>query len=453
MRTRRFYRAAALPFCAALCLLLCSCSLADQLRATFAPLSNTKGIDGADDLVYTDTDAAGDLVPSDYTPVTSRYAYLCLSDDEKALYDALSENIDSISDEADEYGYPISQVILDGCLLSSAEIAVAVRAVCDDNPGVFWTAQAYTWITDKDADYTAVQLYSVYPPDEVIAMKAELDEVLSDFYASVPKGLSLYERERFAHDYLIDSCDYDSDNLDVTDLDAETLKAHSVYGALVEKLCVCEGYGTAMQLLLNSLGVECVTLTGEAYNSSVKESEEQRILHLWNAVKLDDGCWYHVDATWDDQENAVQRYEYFNLSDEMIFTDHTLSKTHDSLSESEIEETGAMELNFFVPSCSATTYNFYVWEFSHLTDYEPTMLDDSLCAAAENREAFYTFYIEPTLDYDEAVAKLFRDYPQSFFDVIDRVNRRLDSVEIDSSNLTYYLNKPRRSIVVELQYY
>jgi hypothetical protein len=455
MHTKLLRRALALLLCLVMGLSLNSCSLAEQLRATFAPLSKEKGISGASDLTYTDTSAdnaaADTSAAPDYTPLSSRYAYACLGEGQRALYDGLLNVVDRISEKSDGGDYLTEQVILDGVVLSDAAIAVAVSALCDDNPSIFWTAQAYTWVTDEDAGYTAVQLCSAYSPDEVIAMRRELDTVLSSFYASVPNGLSKYDREKLVHDYLIDSCAYDEARSADTSLTPENLKAHSVYGALVEKRCVCEGYGTAMQLLLNGLGVECVTLTGKAYNSADGESDAQKILHLWNAVKLDDGCWYHVDPTWDDQENTVQQYNYFNLCDELILADHTLSPTPDELGEAVIDENGTDDMNLFIPSCDATTYYYYSYELPHLTSYDAAALDDSLYAAATRRDAYYVFYVEPTLGYDAALSALF-DEEQTFFDLIMRVNARLDSFEIDDTNVMYYKNEPRRSIAVQLNF-
>ena len=41
---------------------------------------------------------------------------------------------------------------------------------------------------------------------------------------------------------------------------------------------------------------------------------------MWNAVKMDDGKWYGLDATWDDQSSII--YNYF-LKPASGFSDHT----------------------------------------------------------------------------------------------------------------------------------
>ena len=90
----------------------------------------------------------------------------------------------------------------------------------------------------------------------------------------------------FIHDYLINNIDYDSSY--------QAVGTYSIYGALIEKKCVCEGYAKAFKYLLNSVGYECELLQGTATNSSGQTEN-----HAWNAVKLN-GIWYEIDTTWDD---------------------------------------------------------------------------------------------------------------------------------------------------------
>ena len=440
---KRLYRSIAILLCVSLCVTLCSCEAIDSLHRAL-----TVG-DTVETVVYTDVGTEAYLPPQDYTPIRRRYSYAALNGDRQALCEAIGEAVLHISPDAGDCGYPTAEIAR-GVRYTEADIALAVRAYLDDNPYCFWLSQTYTYADGDDG--TTVCLYSAFSPEEVAAMKSKLDDALTAFYDSVPDGMTKYQREKYAHDYLIAACAYDEAASGITEPTRENLISHSAYGALVERLCVCEGYGAALQLMLNGIGVECVPLTGEAYDSSVKESEDEKVLHLWNAVKLDDGCWYHVDPTWDDQESPLQRYSYFNLSDRMIAADHSLSGMPDDLGEDQIGENGAAALNFFIPSCDATAYNYYIYELPHLTGYDPVMLDDSLYSAAESGSEYFTFYIEPTLGYDRAIEALFTE-EQTFFDLIGRVNRRLDTVEIDRTNVVYYLNERNRAVSVALNLY
>ena len=389
-----------------------------------------------------------------YEPVEPRYAYDSLSRAQKELYDGLVENVNYISAEISDLGcYKMPQVIVKSGALDAADIRVTIRAVVDDNPYFFWLSRTFSHMTDEDENYTAVQGYSEFSPSEVSQMRGELDSAINDFYASVPDGLTAYGREKYAHDYVLNVCNYDDRDGDTTSINAENVRSHSVYGALVDHRCVCEGYGMSLQLFLNGLGVECVTLTGMAYDSEADESESSAALHLWNAVKLD-GEWYHVDPTWDDQDEPYRRYLYFNVDDSHFLTDHELSPTPDQIGKDKINENGADEMNLFIPSCGSMTYDYFKYECPALTDYNGGAVEDALYEAALCQDSYFTFYIDPYyLDFDEAIQVLFKEQPQYFFSYADNVNYRLSGYEIDDNNLSYYTFKDRGAVTVMLNYY
>jgi len=412
-----------------------------------------KGIPEDNSLEYVPLGDPGYTTPAAYQALTSRYAYRELDEGQQTLYDGLIANAYRVyPEEDDRYGYRIAQVIVDGYQLDTADVRVTVRALVNDNPYLFWLSQTYTMLNNPDDDYTAVQLYSEFEPTALIGMKHELDNAIDSFYRSVDEGLSAYEREKLVHDYILDLCEYDDDDRDRTELTTENIKSHSVYGALVEHVCVCEGYGMATQLLLNGLGVECVTLTGTAYDSADDQDEDDAVLHLWNAVRLG-GNWYHVDPTWDDQEQAFQRYNYFNLDDRSIARDHVLSKTPEELGKMVIESEGTDAMNLFIPVCERLDYNYFIYECPHLTDYEGSTVTEALYDAALDANEYFTFYIDASMDYDTALSLLFKDSPQYFFGYIDEVNDDLYDYEIDNSNLSYYPDATRRCVTVALKYY
>ena len=119
-----------------------------------------------------------------------------------------------------------------------------------------------------------------------------------------------YEKALIAHDYLVDSCRYDMDDLTVMEWEN-----HIAYGALAEGSCVCQGYAEAFKLLMEAAGVECITVTGEAGGDS----------HMWNCVQLG-GQWYMMDLTWDDpvmdDGSDLKLYDYFNVTSAQLAQDH-----------------------------------------------------------------------------------------------------------------------------------
>ena len=64
-------------------------------------------------------------------------------------------------------------------------------------------------------------------------------------------------------------------------------ESFTAYGALGEKVSVCQGYAMAYMYLLNRVGIENYYCSSEVLN------------HGWNIVYIGDKA-YHVDVTWDD---------------------------------------------------------------------------------------------------------------------------------------------------------
>lgn len=80
---------------------------------------------------------------------------------------------------------------------------------------------------------------------------------------------------------------------------------------LLENKGVCAAYTRSMFVLLNMAGVPCRGVGGKV---------KGRGLHAWNMVKMEDGEWYHVDATWNDRGNGdvPQGRAYMCLTDEEL---------------------------------------------------------------------------------------------------------------------------------------
>ena len=119
---------------------------------------------------------------------------------------------------------------------------------------------------------------------------------------------------KIVHDYLVNTIEYKSD---------AGKNVYNIYGALVNKQAVCEGYARAYKLILDELGIPCIIACGLAKNSS-GEIES----HAWNYVQVENN-WYAVDVTWDDPViigNGTLsddiKYRYFLVGSDEFFKDH-----------------------------------------------------------------------------------------------------------------------------------
>lgn len=135
-----------------------------------------------------------------------------------------------------------------------------------------------------------------YTDKEISEINEVVDKVISE---NTNNGMPIREKIRIIHDYIIDNTEYDK--LKNDDINDNTYKSQTAYGALIEGYATCNGYSDAMAIFLNRLNV---------INYKISNDE-----HIWNLVYLD-GKWYHLDLTWDDpiSDTNVNRDTYFLIT-------------------------------------------------------------------------------------------------------------------------------------------
>lgn len=195
------------------------------------------------------------------------------------------------------------EVDLTGYDLSSDEKLEVYFTFRHDNPQFFWLSNTVVYSSRK----IVVLTYDDYKTGTV--RKETLDEIVNTidtiYRPQITSSDSLYKKTLAIHDTLIKEIDYS--------YDTSISISHSIAGALTsKKSAVCEGYAKVMQLLMNSCGIENIYITGYANGR-----------HAWNLVRMSDGQYYWLDATWDDQTSAIFQHRYFLVGNES-FTGHTI---------------------------------------------------------------------------------------------------------------------------------
>lgn len=121
----------------------------------------------------------------------------------------------------------------------------------------------------------------------------------------------------------------------------------SSYGGIVERKAVCGGFSTAYKVIMDRLGIPCITVNG--YSNQKDEYGNVNgasVYHMWNYVWLKtpadkntrafaastatgDGAWYSVDVTWNSSASYRYRYALLNESAdaENHVTDGVISST------------------------------------------------------------------------------------------------------------------------------
>lgn len=428
---------------------LASCSL----QETFELIFPVKGIKEDNSLGYTEVSRMFITYNPLYIQNTTKNAYDALdTQGKKELYNMLEENVYYIyNGEENLEGYQIpfyktKQVVLDGYKLTESDVRVVIKALTDDNSDIFWTSTTFGYLMDSERNYTAVQLYSYFSAEEVKSKLDELSVAIDEFYLDVPQDYNNYQLEKYTHDYIIDNCDYDTD-ISSSDLTKSfTSDSFSIYGTLVNHKAVCEGYSRTFKFLTSGLGLNTINIIGDSHDQ----------LHMWNAITLGND-WYYVDVTWDDSDEEFNKYDYFNINEEVLLDDHVPSPVYTDLSSEEINgdslENDPSTMNIILPSCEEMAYNYYVRTCAHLTDYDGEALITSLFVSASEQRDYCQIYIDPEyLDFNDAVDNIVRYEPMYITDYVDKVNNMLSGYKIDIYDLSYIDNEKLHTLTIFLNY-
>lgn len=264
--------------------------------------------------------------------VIDDYFYEQLEEPSKIFYRALESNKENLKTGTYkiEFGDAFSNVLnaSGGEKLLGEYYQSAVETYIYDHPEVFYINVNKMYLnietTTKGNNVTynvfinsgnqANYLEDGYNSKEQIDMAlAEIENVKNQILSQ--KTGDAYQDIKMVHDYLIDSVEYD------TTLSNPNI--YNIYGALVSKSSVCEGYAKAYKYLMDALGIPCVIVIGTGTNSS-GQSEN----HAWNYVQINN-IWYGVDTTWDDpvvigggRPTQTARYQYFLKGENTLNKDH-----------------------------------------------------------------------------------------------------------------------------------
>ena len=141
------------------------------------------------------------------------------------------------------------------------------------------------------------------------------------FKRCVSEDMSDRDKALAVHDWMVYNAEYDLNTLEQYTTGEAEPDNDNPYGFLVHGKGICRGYTASFQLMMDLLGVECISVNGEA-DGGLEGWEE----HAWNMIRLD-GDWYVVDCTWDDPlSNGVvsdaSHHRYFCVTSEYIRLNH-----------------------------------------------------------------------------------------------------------------------------------
>lgn len=280
--------------------------------------------------------------PADY------YGRSLLSGDLRQAYDRIVAAVEDLD----------SSVSFSGLSVSKNDLLRVLQYYCDDYPHHFYLDDDELLISYSGNKANSLSLKYTMSKSQIATAKSKLESAVTAMLSGIHGGMTAYERERLIYNRIIHHVVYTK---------SSDASIYTIYGALVNKKAVCDGYAHALQYLLYRAGIPCIRVTG----SSKSES------HVWNMVQLS-GKWYHVDVTWDDPVisgvSDFAGYSYLNVTESQIKKDHTISPI----------VSGGITLSYDLPDATATTYYYFNQTGPTLSSFQySTVLAHCRSVAAE----------------------------------------------------------------------
>jgi uncharacterized protein YgiM (DUF1202 family) len=161
----------------------------------------------------------------------------------------------------------------------------AMDALLKDHPDMDWFDIQNTSVTVK----FNLQSDNTYSADEIVIELSPsfTSETLTDYKKSISNiiisGDDTYSKVLSIHDYICNNYSYSSEDTSST----------TVFEALGNTNIAAnnKAYSELFKLLCDDAGIPCIIVASSDY--------------IWNAVEMDDGCWYSVDVPEDDSGVSV----------------------------------------------------------------------------------------------------------------------------------------------------
>ena len=177
-----------------------------------------------------------------------------------------------------------------GIPFTSEFMSAVKNFLCEEMPEYFYVNPGYFW-GYTDSIMTSFDVENICTPETYDEYKAKWDKETDRLLEGIRGNDSLTDVQKalLIHDRLAVHCEYDEERLDNGSVPSESYMA---YGAIVNRISVCEGYSEAYTYLLGLVGID----------SYICGSTQMR--HQWNIVVID-GNNYYVDVTWDDPTTDI----------------------------------------------------------------------------------------------------------------------------------------------------
>lgn len=178
-------------------------------------------------------------------------------------------------------------------------------SVLCENPDIFYVNPRYFESTVPDNSNYLISIRPIYffDAEKIPGEIKKFDSACDAMLKGINEKWSDLVKARYLHDMIATNCEYDMD------LYNEDYIIYTAYGALVNRVAVCEGYTLLYRHLLKKVGIEARYILS------------RKMDHAWAMVNVG-GNFYHVDITHDDPsyDNLGRVNHEFFLKSDAAFT-------------------------------------------------------------------------------------------------------------------------------------
>ena len=260
--------------------------------------------------------------------IVDRYYYHQLNKQEQAIYKVF---YDGVMAHQDIIPIPVRGE------LHQESFERIFSAMTRDNPLIYFLNQSACSIASDIFGHMAICPQYFFTKEKVKEYNRKIEKIVNELAGTLRLlECSDYEKELRIHDWICQNVEYDYEGTDKSKL-SRVIASHNILGVFAYHKAQCEGIAKAVKVLLNAVDIKCIVVTG----NSMKNGKS--LPHAWNIVNIN-GDPYQLDVTWDiggsGQNKKHKRYDYFNLTDELINRDHKMADK--------------------LPECRKKTENYYV---------------------------------------------------------------------------------------------
>lgn len=333
--------------------------------------------------------------------ISHPYSYYTLTAGEQALYDRLAGAM---------LNYEESVTFEDAEGITFDNIHSMYQLIYNDEYRLYYISPTIQYSQYASGNIMVMKFDYSFSADNVRTMNTKLEAAMDDILSELSSDMNDYEIVKTIHDSIIKSCVYSSANE----------RMNTVYGCLVDKLALCQGYARSFTYLCSEAGIDTFVVLGVA-----KEA------HMWNAVKMDND-WYHIDLTWDDPDRSANpdsvRYDYFGLTDARIRELRTVD-----------------DYDYEVPQANGTRYQYYSYNglVADSFDSAVSIIKSEALKASHTKSSTIQFQCSDSAAYNEITQRLFADSAENIVAVLDSVKTsaenkyKTDTIVHNNNSSTY----------------